>query len=82
MISFREYLDRDRLKKHVKHHNDTKALSDAFPGEELDNAKKAIYTNWRGKSEKQSLRKFVSADDSKWAKLWGKVRADSTSDHS
>ena len=76
MISFREYLDRDRLKKHVKHTNTTKALEDAFPGEELDKANKAIYTGWRGKSKKHSLRKFVAADDKKWADLWGKVRAD------
>jgi hypothetical protein len=82
MISFREYLDRDRLKKHVKHHNTTKALEDAFPGEELDKAKSAIYTKWRGKGKKSkekqrhSLRKFIADDDKKWAKLWGAVRAD------
>ncbi len=82
MISFREYLDRGRLKKHVKHHNDTKALQDAFPGDELDNAKKAIYTQWRGKTERQSLRKFIHADDGKWAKLWGQFRAGADSDDS
>jgi hypothetical protein len=79
MISFREYLDRGRLKKHVKHHNTTKALADAFPGEQLDKAKDAIYTKWRGKGNQQSLRKFVADDDKKWAKLWGAVRADSES---
>lgn len=83
MLSFREYLDRGRLKKHVKHHNTTKALTDAFPGEELDKAKDAIYTSWGGskKDGKSSLRKFISDDDRKWAKLWGKVRADCDGDH-
>lgn len=76
MISFREYLERDRLKKHVKHHNTTKALTDAFPGEELDKAKEAIYTGWRGKNKRRSLGKFIADDDRKWADLWGKVRAE------
>ncbi len=76
MISFREYLDRDRLKKHVKFHNTTQALKDAFPGEELDKAKESIYTNWRGRNKKQSIRKFIADKDSKWAKLWGKIRSD------
>lgn len=77
MISFREYLDRDRLKKHVRHHNTTKALEDAFPGEELDKAKNAVYTNWRGRNKRAAMRKFIADKDSKWAKLWGKIRGES-----
>ena len=75
MISFREFIDRDRLEKHVRHHSTTKALSDAFPEKDLAKAKEIIYSNWRGKDKNQSFRNFIADDDGKWSDLWGKLRS-------
>lgn len=83
MITFREYLDRERLKKHVKHHNGVQGLRSAFSGASLDKAKKLVHTGGESKSERLALSKFAQEDDkprkgkaSKWQDLWAKVRAD------
>jgi len=86
MISFREYLERerDRAKKqcqlHAKHHNDVSALKSAFPGEDLDKARKVIHNNWRGRSKRHSMRKFIHSKQDKWGELWSKFRAETDND--